>query len=175
MWALCPPSPRCPTSVGVNGCGHSSLWNLQQIRYSSIPPIRRPLRLNLHNSNLRERVVPKTTPLPLLRFRNQPPFHRIPMDIPQFPLETFMRSHVMVVITLLPQRTISLRPIKPRSPRYRNFQSLDRLRQYSLRRLRHQQMHMLRHDHISIDSKQVRAPHPLQALDKQIANPRFAK
>jgi hypothetical protein len=49
------------------------------------------------------------------------------------------------------------------------------LRQYSLRRFRHQQMYMLRHNYIPIDSKQVRAPRPLQALHEQIPNPWLAK
>ena len=59
--------------------------------------------IHFHNPLFIKLVSPITTPLPVLRFLDQPPTDRVPMNIPQF-LHTFsFRPDVEVIPSGLPE------------------------------------------------------------------------
>src|SRR5258708_13984391 len=90
----------------------------------------------------------KAAPLPVLRTLAQSALHRIPMNVAQFLHELGIATHIVVVISLLPE----VFGIADQFPRYTLPKRLHRFGQSLSLGLTQQKMHVFRHDDIPINA-----------------------
>src|SRR5258708_17960081 len=100
----------------------------------------------------------KAAPLPVLRTLAQSALHRVPMNVAQFLHELGIATHIVVVISLLPE----VFGIADQFPRYTLPKRLHRFGQSLSLGLTQQNMHVFRHDDIPINAKPEAPTHAFQ-------------
>src|SRR5260370_13696616 len=100
----------------------------------------------------------KAAPLPVLRTLAQSALHRVPMNVAQFLHELGIATHIVVVISLLPE----VFGIADQFPRYTLLKRLHPFGQSLSLGLTQHKMHVLQHDDIPINAKPEAPPPPFK-------------
>src|SRR6185369_1679495 len=131
----------------------------------SHPPAlpRSPMRLNLYDSFLTGRIMPKAAPYPIFWLGTHSALHRVPMYIAELFEILRFAVYVEIVIAFLPERLIRA---QCQGSRDRLFQRLQRSRQRRHFRFAHQHMNVFRHDDITRHIELVLDASALQRLLK---------